>query len=174
MTNIVNPFIKFPVVDDDTTTTYDHMNDVGTTFSDTYGSNPVTCVGILTGAPAIGTYIQKLTISIRKVGAPPSTMEVGIWNEANAEVVKIDVTPNTIFTPVFALYEFDLLVKTLLKVDYKVGINYPNGGGVVSKRVDVELIHATTETGYNFTHATFALSNTSYDTLMTFDSSPDA
>ena len=154
-----------------TTTSYNHIADTGDDFLNLHDTNRYAVMKILSGSPAIGTSVQKIKISMRKVGTPAGTFKVGIWNASDVLVISVTNTASSFLTTSYVDYEFDMGSATELLLDYKVGIEYLTGVGV-SNRIDVETIYATTETGYSKGYPALNTGGVDLDILMSFDSTP--
>ena len=154
-----------------TTTSYNHIADTGDDFLNLHDTNRYAVMKILSGSPAIGTSVQKIKISMRKVGTPAGTFKVGIWNASDVLVISVTNTASSFLTTSYVDYEFDMGSATELLLDYKVGIEYLTGVGV-SNRIDVEIIYATTETGYSKGYPALNTGGVDLDILMSFDSTP--
>ena len=156
-----------------TTKTYDHYTSTGSQFDGLFTGNIIRGgIKIVSGSPAINTYIQKVKLSVKKLGSPSGNLTITVRDDSDT-ILASGTLANSSITTSYADYEITLDSAVKLAINYRVMGEY--SGGDSSNNLIMEMQQTTIETGYENTKyngSAYSSYGTGYRPSFTFDSTP--
>ncbi len=156
-----------------TTKTYDYYTVTGSQFDGLFTGNIIRGgIKIVSASPAIDTYIQKVKLSIKKLGSPSGNLTITVRDDSDTILASGTLATSSITTS-YADYEITLDSAVKLAINYRVMGEYSGGDG--SNNLIMEMQATTIETGYENTKyngSAYSSYGTGYRPSFTFDSTP--